>query len=396
MDVYALTKPTFVLAVALSLGVCTSGNAQSGDAVSDINAATELLPIQSALRPAEDAEPRACVLLKNDNVIFGTAQQQGDWVLISRPGGTEIKLERTEIACWATEIRHLYDYRVDHRVSRNPYGHLNDARWCVRYKQYDLASIEIAHGRRQLSERPDRQLENQFDLLQRQLVAKIDVQRRALMHADVQMAGHTIENADQTQIIAAAHKTPEFEHRLDSQSLAVFANRIQPVLMNRCGSCHGDRSDSKWKLISAPAATRPSARMTKQNLNEIISFIDFAEPSKSTILANAVSPHGGVPAPLGERDLLFIEHFKRWLQSAMLIQNTMDDPSELATATTDQPNTTAKLSATHDAGTNSPLDGSRTHHPANQPHQPSRLPAVKNPFDPELFNKRFHMKTNGK
>ncbi len=89
---------------------------------------------------------RPCVLLRNDNVLFGSATQQGDYVIVQRGHGNEIRLPRGDVACWAGSIRNLYQYRVDHRPKGNLAALIKDAHWCLRYDLLDLAGADIRAG----------------------------------------------------------------------------------------------------------------------------------------------------------------------------------------------------------------------------------------------------------
>ena len=92
----------------------------------------------SVLQVAEAKQP--CVLLTNDNVLFGHARQVGQWVLVRTGQGGEVQLPREEVACWAGSPRDLYRYRVDHRQKGDLAARLRDAEWCLRYELYDLAA----------------------------------------------------------------------------------------------------------------------------------------------------------------------------------------------------------------------------------------------------------------
>ncbi len=108
---------------------------------------SSVMQVSRAAAPSVSATPRSesapCVLLRNDNVLFGVARQVGEFVVVETGQGGEIKLARQEVLCWANSVRNLYRYRVDHRQQGDLSALVRDARWCLRYDLYDLAAQEV-------------------------------------------------------------------------------------------------------------------------------------------------------------------------------------------------------------------------------------------------------------
>ena len=118
---------------------------QSGLQVADESVSLQQVPANAGMvaaksKAVDQAKVQACVLLKNDNVLFGRARQLGEFVMVTTAAGGEVRLPRMSVACWAESIRDLYQFRVDQRGKPNLSSHLHDARWCVRYDLYDLAA----------------------------------------------------------------------------------------------------------------------------------------------------------------------------------------------------------------------------------------------------------------
>src|SRR6056300_543854 len=89
-----------------------------------------------------------CVLLRNDNLLFGEARQVGTQVIVKTSEGSEVKINHEEVLCWAESPQHLYQYRVDHRQANDVAAMIRDARWCIRYDLFDLAGRELLAIRR--------------------------------------------------------------------------------------------------------------------------------------------------------------------------------------------------------------------------------------------------------
>jgi hypothetical protein len=75
-----------------------------------------------------------------------------------------------------------------------------------------------------------------------------------------------------------------------------FAKKVQPVLVSRCASsaCHGSVSENQFKL-RIPSHT--FGNTTYRNLRSVLQWIDLDYPAESQLLSVLVSYHGGAKAP---------------------------------------------------------------------------------------------------
>jgi len=324
---------------------------------------------KSPLQVRVSQPPRPCVLLKNDNVLFGTARQLGRHVIVQTGPNAELKLLRTEVACWANSLADLYQYRLDHRLEVGVEAHLRDARWCLQYGLTDQAAAEI---RAAAELQPDHR---SLLLLKRRLELQQQPRTSAIEHPPkVVMTGFE-------QPTAPSHAGTEAPS--NPRQLAPFAAHVQPVLINRCGRCHDQRSDRAWRITVPAPGTRPSARITRANLAATLLYVDPTDPDNSELLRQATTPHGMVAAPLGPRNQRALAALKWWVGSV----SDPDDPAQITSRGADD--MTSEGRGEFDPDQHSPQA-------AEQPAvssgsgEPSRLPAVDNPLDPNLFNRRYH------
>jgi hypothetical protein len=318
-----------------------------------------------------DPTARPCVLLKNDNVLFGDAHQLGKYVIVRTGPLDELRLARSEVSCWAQSLTDLYRYRLDHRPKPDLQTHLHDARWCMQHELLDEAGKEIQAAKKiSPNHHAVRLLEGQ---LQRRRQPPAPV-------APIKTANFT-QDTSSTEVGAA--------NRVDPMVLSAFAGHVQPTLINRCGRCHNRNTNLQWRLTVPPVGTRPTAPTTRENLAASLRFIDRDEPQQSILLTKATSPHGGSDAPLGARNAKAIDALRRWLSmSAGSLSGSplgrIEAESQVPEAESDS--AIARVSFESDVAT--------TSQPAvttgNESDQPKRLPTVANPFDPSLFNRRFH------
>ena len=369
---------------------------------------------------ADNGKVQACVLLKNDNVLFGRARQLGEFVMVTTAAGGEVRLPRASVACWAENIRDLYQFRVDQRGKTNLRGHLRDASWCVRYDLYDLAAKELIAARRIDPNNSEAiVLENRL----RNLVAPRPVKTSAATRIGL---GNTENSFDSVSEIRPAAFDAEHSDSVDfaPDMIRRFASHIQPMLINRCGVCHQTMArtvnnqipETKWQLLVPSVGSRASAAITRSNLQGIISYIDAQSPQASPLLIMAKTDHGGSTAPLSQRNTKAIQSLDYWVKSAAdFLRNGKQLTQEEGRESLDdvQGNLGRARNAVPSSGIsglapmNSAIDRGVSESTAlsmNEPEvsrakdlsehgvksAPHRLPPVANPFDPDLFNRRFH------
>lgn len=317
--------------------------------------------------PSASRVSRPCVLLRNQNVLFGAAKQRGEFVVVRKADGSELQVNRREVACWANSIRALYRYRVDHRRSQGIQAHLEDARWCIRYALFDLAAKELSAV---------------YQIDPGNEVASRLAQQLRRAH-EAQLAGPAQPKVESATIQLASHEQPLQEESCDAESLQRFARHIQPLLLNRCGNCHAHDSQRQWTLLLPAAGTRASARMTQANLAATMRYIDSENPSRSEIRSRAIDGHAGKSAASGARATSETDALDQWLRKLRPGNPPGHDQAQRNAA--DNNHTDLPGAITQAAHVDDPADVA-----SNAPKGISRLPVVTNPFDPELFNRRFH------
>lgn len=333
---------------------------------------------EATSHPSVPAAARPCVLLTNGHVLYGDAIQRGEWVVIRNGDGNESQLPRQNVACWAPSITDLYQYRVDHRPPGNLNAIARDAMWCLDYELYQHAAALIDTIRKL---DPDNA---QALSLERQL------QHRTAAADASTPTSPVVQTTSHLEPAVAAVKLPE---------LKSFAGQVQPMLANRCGLCHSDPSVRQWSLALPPHGARPSSRMTRDNLQRCLDMINVESPSESLLYTKAVSAHGGVDAPLDSSDVRAIESLRTWIDNtaAWIVAGsrgeTSDEPTTNAVpvgwAMADQTSVPTASVPTANVPSANTSSASAPERPTKMPGV-ARLPQVANPFDPELFNRKYH------
>lgn len=336
------------------------------------------------------SEPNAApgyVLLRDRAVLRGTVEEEPGRVII-RYRGSEIRMSREKVACWADTLDGLYQYQLDRRRVFTVESHLDAARWCLRHGLCDRAAAEIvAASRLRPNAAEIRRAEAELRLVFQQLVAAEASRGQELSDGE---HGTLTASTDESKLSNSAAASEELDDSelldgIGQDQLREFNLRIQPLLANRCSAaaCHGDGAEAAWVLVAEPSpGRRPTAEMTRKNLAAVLPWINRQHPTASPLLVRALKAHGGAEEPpLQPHDQEAVENLRRWI--ALL-------PSEEGLTTENA--SPLVLGAEPTASPGSPAE-STVGMMGGKTNQPVRLPDVPDPFDPELFNRRFHPET---
>ena len=190
-----------------------------------------------------------------------------------------------------------------------------------------------------------------------------------------------------------------------------FTNAIQPLLVNRCGAtaCHGANSDSSFRL-SYPGSSRIlPRRFTQLNLHTTMQQVNREKPMESPLLVMATSPHGTCDRPtLDNRDAVQLQQLVDWLGRCTSVRtppaNLGSPDSLLLQPVTSPRNATSSpkslASAARQAAARKKIDPPPAT-PTAEPAAPTAPTSVatsgagtEDPFDPEIFNRRYRGKSN--
>lgn len=350
------------------------------------------------------------VLLGNGNVIEGKTTLVGNHAIVDRGDGNQLKLPARQVVHSAKSVAELYRFRQSQRQYPHVEGFHDDARWCFRHHLFDemKEAIDAAYALDPTHPETVR--------LRRQLVSamnhgngNIAVEVDSKDTQSTPLAGSAIVKIESTKAIT--HHSEEVSEselakaNLSFQAISYFNNRIQPLLINRCGNagCHRNDSGSRWQLTHLGSHMRLSSRMTKLNLVATLALIDREDGQASDLLRYATTGHGGKQdPPLKRGDESAIESLRVWIDE--VCQNeSLDVEARLVEFPSLPPTTPAVISPGKQNPPDSISDAVRQvsyeqestgnpkifETPTQRQSRPSRLPVVENPFDPEIFNRNY-------
>jgi len=250
--------------------------------------------------PAVASPPsEGVLLLRNGSLLQGDITQTGEgFDVVVESGRIHVKSEDVEFHCRTLEE----GYRQKRALIRpgDLRAQLDLAQWCQRYGLLERAAEELARAR---ALDPNHPL---IPLIERRI--KMSLCRPE--PTDAQSArpdGHPAEpKADRVDPCPSSEELDQSVRELPPGAVEEFTRTIQPILVNRCSAagCHGPGSDHAFRLLRLPSGRPASRRLTQRNLHGTLAWIDQEKPGHSKLLTVPVQPHGSAPTifPDHQRD----------------------------------------------------------------------------------------------
>lgn len=364
--------------------------------------------------------PRAgLLLLRNGEILRGQVALIGDFYHVTVPGGgIRIQVRDAELFCRDLEEGYrLKQARVNPTQAAD---HLVLAEWCLRQGLIGYAADELTEAIALEPRHP------RIPLVERRI--NLAVSRPKDPHAEHGQSQTSPSNEELDRLVQS----------LPAGTMEMFTTTIQPLLLNHCSTagCHGPAAKDQLRLARTPPSRPPTRRLTQRNLAVAVKMLDREHPEQSPLLVNALQSHGTTKAaPLPQRDTLPARQFENWVlrvaagrepskpatvsDALPLLQARKSMPLPPPVNDTESMEVTGSLTSGPGDVTNSIADGEA--HPVDQdgpdidgepPANPggdqrpprrdkprAQRPLQRgrpvesfvpiDPFDPEIFNRRF-------
>ena len=206
------------------------------------------------------------LILDNERVLEGAVERQGELYIIRGTVG-EVKVPVAKALTVCTTLQDAFKFLSDRANLRDPDERLRLARWCNSHGLHEQA---IAEAQASLQLRL-----GHLDTIQ--LLAML--QRPAAPASPPPPAAQTAPSIDPEPL------------EITSDCRALFATKVQPILMNACASCHATGKGGAF-VLSRPSDLAGQAAL-QANLRAAVAQISFDRPTTSPLLRKACSAHGG-------------------------------------------------------------------------------------------------------
>ena len=325
--------------------------------------------------------------LRNGQVISGKVLRDGDRYLVTLGESAEVRIEVAAVEFLGRSLPELYQFKHAALVPSDTAGQLRLAEWCIRHgllsRATELLEETAAH---------QRTLPQWIDL-QRRL--KLAQRPRVSTSAAAPIPPLTDSKPDIDRLLAG----------LSSRNVQEFTSFVQPLLLNRCSTttCHGALSKTRFKLIKPSRGRVIPTRYTQRNLYNTWQTLNSQQPDQSALINITTAPHGGTAALFTQREWDQYQRLVNWVRTVAKKEpapspDGIRQPSTLLaqparpanTSAADNQQPASKRARALEKILSSPrLPLARTPAIAS-PADPKTLPNVTDPFDPAIFNRRFH------
>jgi hypothetical protein len=406
------------------------------------------LVFANVLADAPDAKEQrksepSYLLLKNGNVLKGTARVEKERISVSVDGNSTLFVESKQVSFIGPTLESIYQHQ---RSSIRQWGtgeHWQLAQWCIQQGLIDRAIEHYEVLERTAADSPRfKQLEQ---MLRQALLADESVKQAVhLKMQSNESSLPSIQESNSNTVVQANSESPRLKsvpkdssldvgtvangnkHEIPGYIKKTFENSILPVLVSKCGQsgCHGMLGKSDFHIYQ-PVGEQAAMTLSR-DLDEVLRYIERDRVEESPLLAYATKAHGIQrnpslnPTRADERAL--IERINFWVKSLALSQKpetTMPKQYPANQAATSSPTVAAGLASASSAIRNSrgPADveqdrNAKLSKPARSASPTAFLSmselaelesaiekfekqtaggvhAKKDPFDPEAFNRQF-------
>ena len=247
------------------------------------------------------------LILDNDRTLEGEIEQVGDQYRLRRGDAVSWVPQQTS-AVLCVSLEEAYRVLQQRANLKDPDERIRLAQWCM---GRGLKVQALSEARSALELRPE-----------------YPPSKRMVRHLESQQAAErALANAPK----AEPEMTTVLAMELTAPSLGVFNNKIQPILMNACASCHATGRGGDFKLVRTyqGGAASSNRRTTQQNAASVMAQLSPSQPLASPLLVKAVSVHGEQTQPgLRGRQTDPFRMLEDWVRqvSREHMANRLDEP----------------------------------------------------------------------
>jgi len=234
------------------------------------------------------------LLLQTERGLEGEIERVGDRYRVKRGAG-ELWVQAEKALRLCTDWNDAYEFMKKRVNLSDPDERLRLARWC---QLNNLRPQALAEAKAALEMRP-------AHLESRKLVTMLTQATPAAAAAPALPPN----NAGNQPAKGKAAPTPV---DISSDAFAVFATRVQPILMNTCVSCHNGGRGGEFQLTATDGSQRG---ITQANLASVLDQLRLDNLVLSPLFIKAVSRHGnGTTAPIKDRQAVPFKTMQAWVE----------------------------------------------------------------------------------
>ncbi len=316
------------------------------------------------------AEPKASpatghvLVLDNERTVEGDIERVGDQYRVRRVIG-ESWLPGEKVLRLCPDMESAYQFLRGRANLGDSDERLRLARWC---HSHGLAAQVLQCVEAAVTLNPDH------------------AEARRLLTGLRRVAVAPAPSAAPAAGVAPAAPPPE----LNTEARAVFATKVEPILMNACAGCHSSNRGGSFRLIHNYEASSLNRASMQQNLSAVLREVNLEQPQESKLLVKALTAHDPQSrlAPLNSKtQMAAYRTLEEWIQTTVAANPQLRGQQALGLPGDPKPLAVARPSAPAgkpvDPAPAKPAAGAfATARPAPVPTKPV------DEFDPLFFNRQ--------
>lgn len=332
------------------------------------------------------------LLLTSERIMEGDVERIGERYRIRR-GTSEVWIPADKAICICADAKEAFAQMKSRANLGDADERYRLAKWCMTNNLREQA-LDEAHYALEL--RPEHaQTKNLIGILERSALPK--------------SAAPTPAPAAKAP---ARPNVPVALVDVNAETLSLFTQKIQPILMNTCANCHTDGRGGQFQLYRAGDGGHRAA--TQRNLAAVLTQMNMQKPALSPLLIKATSAHGNTQnAPIQSQQGIPYRTLCEWIDRTLAtnphlreranssaIASLPEIPSTFKTLPTDplaavvsRPVARTEVAAAKSKAPQAPempLESS-SEATATRP-APTESAAPRDPFDPDIFNRQVQPK----
>lgn len=334
------------------------------------------------------------LLLDNDLIIEGDVVRVKDEYSVKRDGAGEVLIPENRVVKLAQSKAEAFEFLRRKAKATDPDVRIKLARWGLIHQLHPEA-LEEAEAALKL--RPD------------------DIQAKALVKGLKQLIEKPIAVIQPgSRGTVGESEEVAMPNGFNANSFGPFTTKVQPLLMNLCASCHATGKGGNYKLVRVFEASS-NRKGTLTNLAATLNQVARDKPGSSPLLTRSVTAHGeSAKSPIHDPNASSFAILEEWAATALKRNDESAtaergggfatnkpiyvEPEETVNRPPSRPpllggNVFLKAEEEKQSPSKPPAAKSNgTFGSESAPSQPVKkekeTPAVKDEFDPSIFNQQ--------
>lgn len=265
--------------------------------------------------PASEAptSPYTVLLLKNGRILRGPLSEDQSGYVILQKAGT-IRFPKKDVERAFRTIREVYEHKLTQLAMQDPDEHMKLAHWCLSESLRDEARerlssvLELDPGNQQALammsslQREERRLAQRAGQLDPQVARTANSSDSSSPASTNALESMLLEQVRRSQKTYGYNSLPQILDLPPEQAVKrynEFGRYVHPVLQYACARCHNDQYAGDFRLVQVHVRRELSDHtVIRANLDATLQLVDPLNLSQSSLLSNALLPHGPSRRPI--------------------------------------------------------------------------------------------------